>query len=172
MNESQEIKPQNTSNESKIELSEINITGNSDENIASSNEPNNNIPNLQILQHAQISVVDLPTSKCSLLFDYLQNNYTFVFLYFFFITAVIFLLQSIDFINSKNFNLCQWPLKSKKQFYRLLTHHFIHSNVVEFIVNMVLFHYFIDYLERKIGSLFLMVYISNSIFLTSCVFYY
>jgi len=171
----------------EINLNELNLNQNSDRELNPDNkiELNSQSTNINIdllstdhnndSQRNLNQIRDLEPSKCSVLIESLQtfisNKLTFVFIYFFLLILFMFILNSFDLISAKNFSLSLWTLKYKKQYYRLLTHHFIHSNIVELLFNMTLFYYFVNYLERKVGTLYLMVYISNSLIWTSLVFY-
>ena len=125
-------------------------------NINNQNNSNNNPPDnrsfLQILK------------------EFISSNFTFIFVVFLLINITVFILSSLDIAASINYAICEWPLRYKSQYYRLITHHFFHAGVVHILFNMIVFFQLCPQIEKRIGSLYTFIYLLNSIFTVSLTY--
>lgn len=150
----------------------ININANENINIEEENNRNNNNNNISN-NHQNINNPNLneriQDQNTSLLRRIIKNQ-TFIFKLFFTINLVIFIANVFFKFNLMNVSICEWPILYLKQYYRLLTHHFFHLNFIHFFFNMLIFYFIGRIMEKKIGSMLLLIIILKSIILISLIY--
>jgi membrane associated rhomboid family serine protease len=97
------------------------------------------------------------------------NQLKFSYRLFLILNIIIFIFTKIN-LNISDFSICSWPIFSKHQYYRIITHHYFHSGFLHFFLNMTLFTFECSQLEKKIGSSYLFLIISNSLILISLIY--
>jgi len=137
-----------------------NIINNNNEN--NNNQPNSNnhiLNDIQINEQQNISWLRK-----------IINSQTFIFKLFFTINLVIFIANMFLKFNLMNLSICEWPIIYLKQYYRILTNHFFHLTFIHFFFNMLIFYFIGRIVEKKIGSMLLLIIILKSIVLISVIY--
>jgi membrane associated rhomboid family serine protease len=94
------------------------------------------------------------------------KSLTFIFDLFFLLNLCLF-LPTILALDLRVYSICTWPIFHKNQYYRLITHHFFHINLIHILFNMIFFYFVGRNLEKKIGSVyFFMTIICSMIFIS------
>lgn len=153
----------------------LNINNQSENNrniINNNNINNNNQPNIIInnINNDNSNANQRNEQQNTSLFRKLINNQTFIFKLFFTINLVIFIANVFLKFNLMNLSICEWPILYLKQYYRLLTHHFFHLNFIHIFFNLLIFYFIGRILEKKIGSMLLLIIILKSIILISLIY--
>ncbi len=125
--------------------------------------------NEELIQSAnQISNRSINQNQ-SLMKTYL-STFTYLFFLNFSIFTIIYLLMALKFIYVYNFNLCDWPIRLKKQYYRTLTHNLVHKNLLHYVYASIFYYYVATKLEKKLGTLMACVMTYFSVFTISLLF--
>ena len=141
-------------NNEMIQNNEININNNEENNnninqiITNENleEGNNNITNDSI----NIEDDEFIEEKFNPLF-------TFSFKLFFILNSLSYYYTNYKSNKIKNYSLCLWPIINKNQYYRIITSHFCYKGFLDYLLSMLGLFYITKYLEREIGSIYLII---------------
>lgn len=160
------INEQNNNNEI-IQNNEMNINNNIDNNqninqiITNENleEVNNNIANDSInLEDEEIIEENFnPTFSFSFKLFLIINSFSYYYTYY----------KANKF---KNYSLCLWPIINKNQYYRIITNHFCYEGFLDYFLSMLGLFYITKYLEKEIGSLYLILIAFHGIIFTSIIY--
>ena len=99
-----------------------------------------------------------------------NHKITFSFILFLVINTLGFIHSFFKSYDIKNYSLILWPLIRKKQLYRIFSNHFYHHGLFDYLTNMIGAFYITKYLEKEIGTIFIIIISIHSIILTS-IFY-
>ena len=83
--------------------------------------------------------------------------FTFSFKLFFILNSLSYYYITYKSNKIKNFSLCLWPINNKKQSYRIITCHFCYKGFLDYFLSMLGLFYITKYLEREIGSIYLII---------------
>ena len=171
----------NTSNNNNINI--INDINNNDlpqinEIIINNNEDNNNNNNInQIITNENLEEFNNNIVNDSINLDdeeiveeEFKPVFTFSFKLFFSLNSLAYYYGQYKSNKIKNFTLCFWPIYNKKQFYRILTSHFCYQGFLDFFLSMLGFFYITKYLERQIGSIYLIITIFHGMIFVSILY--
>lgn len=156
-------------------------------NISKSTDSNNFINNHKTNKIESLNLDDLQTSPNSLLTGKNSKNYlvindsikkklmegkltlgigTYIVL-----LSIFYVIFTLRLYELNLFSLSEYPIKYKSQYYRMLSHHFVHLNFVHFLVVISFIYYLLDGIEKKIGTLVFSIYCSLSLFFVSLAYY-
>jgi membrane associated rhomboid family serine protease len=96
----------------------------------------------------------------------------------FFLVIILFFFVYCEYNNIEysTFSINIWGVFYKKQFYRIITHHFVHFGFGQIIINYFLISFLANMIEILIGTfysfciIFLLILFSSSIYLILCLF--
>ncbi len=96
----------------------------------------------------------------------------------FFLVIILFFFVYCEYNNIEysTFSINIWGVFYKKQFYRIITHHFVHFGFGQILINYFLISFLVNMLEILIGTfysfcvIFLLILFSSSIYLILCLF--
>ncbi len=97
------------------------------------------------------------------------KTYTsFIFLF----TINISMYIAFNYYNFKisEFSISLFPILLKNQFYKLITHHFIHYGIFHLLLELLFTFYICKYLEKMIGTLYTFSLIFVMIIMTSIIY--
>ena len=150
----------NINNNTSINNNDINID-NSNHNNTISNLNNDNINN----QNNNNSIIEEEDN------EELEVKFnpiiTFSFTLFFILNMLFYCYTYYRPNQKKNFLLCLWPIINKNQYYRLILCHFCHQGFLDFSLSMLGLFYITKYLERDIGSIYLIIIALHGMIITS-----
>ncbi len=95
---------------------------------------------------------------------------TFSFKLFFILNFLAYIQTYNKSFDLKNYTLCLWPIINKNQYYRLITSHFYHLSLFDFLFNMIGFYFATKYIEKEIGSIYTVLIIFYGIISTSILY--
>ena len=144
---------------SDIPNENINQDNNLIQNIENDNNNNINLINNQNELNIQLNEQEIYNPKI-----------TFSFILFFFINTLGFIHSFFKSYDIKNYSLILWPFIRKKQLYRIFSNHFYHHGLFDYLTNMIGTFYITKFLEKEIGTIFIIIISIHSIILTS-IFY-
>lgn len=153
MGKNRRVQNQNEDTNLNSELNENTIKSSQSNSNDSANNPNSS---------------DESTTK--ILLTLLREHCTFSFSFFFFINTVFYLLMTLDLINPFNYTYFDKGLTNKHQYYRLFTMSFTHFNIMFYVINMYFFYIYVNCLERKLGSMYTLMYVFYSCIISNITF--
>lgn len=96
--------------------------------------------------------------------------FTFSFKLYFILNTISYYFTYYKENKIKNFSLCLWPIFYKNQYFRIISCHFIYEGFLDYFLSMLGLFYITKYLEREIGSMYLLL-ISFQGMILSSIFY-
>lgn len=81
-----------------------------------------------------------------------------------------YILQSLKLCVISDFSLSFFPIKYKYQYYRIVCSHFVHLNLVHIVIVFYLLYHKISKIERKLGTIYTLIYFNLSIYVSSSIF--
>ena len=156
--------PVNTSNNINIanEINNNDLVQNNEININNNEENSNNIN--QIITNENLEEVNNSSVNDSIVLDdeeILEEKFnpifTFSFKLFFTLNSLSYYFLQHKTNKIKNYSLCLWPILNKNQYYRIITSHFCYQGFFDYLFSMLGLFYITKYLERQIGSIYLIV---------------
>ena len=96
--------------------------------------------------------------------------FTFSFKLYFILNTISYYYTYYKENKIKNFSLCLWPIIYKNQYFRIISCHFIYQGFLDYFLSMLGLFYITKYLEREIGSVYLLI-ISFHGMIFSSIFY-
>ena len=97
-------------------------------------------------------------------------KFTFIFKLFFILNTISYYYTYYKSNKVKNFSLCLWPINNKKQYYRIMSSHFCYEGFLDYFLSMLGLFYITKYLEREIGSLYLLLITFYGMILSSIIY--
>ena len=146
---------------SEIPIENINNDNHLIQNIENDN---NNINNINLINNQNDLNIQLNEQEIY------NHKITFSFFLFFVINTLGFIHSFFKSYDIKNYSLILWPFIRKKQLYRIFSNHFYHHGIFDYLTNMIGTFYITKYLEKEIGTIFIIIISIHSIILTS-IFY-
>ena len=95
---------------------------------------------------------------------------TFSFKIFFILNTLSYIQSFYKLYDLKKYTLCLWPIINKYQYYRLITNHFYHLGFFDYLITMIGLFFATKYLEREIGSIYLILIIFYGIIMSSILY--
>ena len=174
------IQNENSQNESNIVANSSNNDNNidiineiSNNEIIQNNENNinnnNNIENNQNIEQITRNEADVENNDNNItnnsfnlddeeiIEEKFNPTFPFSFKLFFIINSLTYYYTYYKLNKMKNFSLCLWPIINKKQYYRIITGHFCYQGFLDYFLSMLGLFYITKYLEREIGSIYLIL---------------
>ena len=93
------------------------------------------------------------------------------FMFLFSLNLSLYLYWKYYYIRLSYFSISLYPIINKYQFYRFLTHHFMHYGIFHFFVELLITFFVCKNLEKMIGTLLTFSLILIMIFTTSFLFF-
>ena len=91
--------------------------------------------------------------------------------------SLLFIITILTYINSKytsvdkaDFSLSLWPVINKFQFYRIITRYFLYYGIFHLLVNMFFLYFICRALEKLIGTIYAIAFISQTLILSSVIY--
>lgn len=135
---------------------EINNTLN---NIA--NDNNSNIINDY---HQPLNESNLSQNKTT------HRKFAFSFIFLFFISMIEYIFSLFHYISPNLYSLSLWPVINKGQYYRIITHFFIHYGFFHLAIDLIILYYLLKSLEKIIGTMYTLCFLVHSMILSSIIF--
>ena len=171
----------NTSNNNNIniinELNNNEIIQNNEININNNNIENNQnieqiIRNENAIENNEQNIdnnsVDLDDEE--IIEEKFNPTFPFAFKLFFIINSLTYYYIYYKSNKIKNFSLCLWPILNKNQYYRIITSHFCYQGFLEYFLSMLGLFYITKYLEREIGSIYLILIAFHGMIFSSILY--
>ena len=152
-------------NNDNIRNNEINISNNSDDNNNTNNITNENSENINNIVNDS---VDLDEEE--IVEEKFNPTFTFSFKLFFILNSLSYYYTYYTSNKLKYFSLCLWTIINKNQYYRLISSHFCYKGFLDYFLSMLGFFYLSKYLERQIGSIYLILFVFHAMIITSILF--
>ena len=152
-------------NNDNIINNEINISNNSDDNNNTNNITNENSENINNIVNDS---VDLDEEE--IVEEKFNPTFTFSFKLFFILNSLSYYYTYYTSNKLKYFSLCLWTIINKNQYYRLISSHFCYKGFLDYFLSMLGFFYLTKYLERQIGSIYLILFVFHAMIITSILF--
>ena len=95
---------------------------------------------------------------------------TFSFKLFLTLNILAYIHSNFKSYKLKNFSLCLYPIFYKNQYYRLITSHFYNYSFFDYCLTMIAFFFATKYLEREIGSMYVILIIFHALIITSILY--
>ena len=153
-------------NNDNIINNEINISNNSDGNNNTNNITNENTENIN--NSIVNDSVDLDEEEIAE--EKFNPTFTFSFKLFFILNSLSYYYTYYTSNKLKYFSLCLWTIINKNQYYRLISSHFCYKGFLDYFLSMLGFFYLTKYLERQIGSIYLILFVFHAMIITSILF--
>ena len=99
-----------------------------------------------------------------------NSKFTFIFKLFFILNTISYYYTYHKSNKVKDFSLCLWPITYKKQHYRIISCHFCYEGFLDYFLSMLGLFYITKYLEREIGSLYLLLITFYGMILSSIIY--
>ena len=176
----------NLPNESNIHSNNLNNNNindimndkNNDNNINNSNNIDNNINN-NITTNENVEEannnetndpINIDEEEEEIIEEKFNPKFTFIFKLFFILNTISYYYTYYKSNKLKNFSLCLWPIINKKQYYRIMSSHFCYDGFLDYFLSILGLFYITKYLEREIGSLYLLLITFYGMILSSTLY--
>ena len=173
----QENNIQNESNISQnisdnITNNNINETNNNNNIIGNNNNPENNNNNIITNGNLEDNNNNITNDSMNLedeeIVDVKFNPiFTFSFKLYFILNTLSYYYTYYRENKIKNFSLCFFPIFYKNQFFRIISCHFVYQGFLDYFLSMLGLFYLTKYLEREIGSVYLLLISFHGMILSS-----
>jgi membrane associated rhomboid family serine protease len=87
-----------------------------------------------------------------------------------YVNFVFYVFYSLNFYELTDYSLSLFPVKYKYQIYRMVSNYFIHLNLMHFLISSVLILSKLHNIEKMIGTVNTIIYVSLSTYITSIIY--
>ena len=102
--------------------------------------------------------------------NYKKANYTLSFFVLLLINGAVFFCENEYELERSQFSISLWPIINKHQYYRMITHYFFHFGFFHLLIDMIFLFNLCKIIEKQIGTLFTLAFISQALLLISCIY--
>ena len=172
------IQENNIQNESNISN---NVTNNDinetiDNNVSIENN-NNQDNNNHIINNANIEEVNnnsiindsINIEEEEIIEEKFNPIFTFSFKIYFILNTISYYYTCYKSNKIKDFSFCLWSITYKNQYYRLISCHFCYQGFLDYFLSMLGLFYITKYLEREIGSAYLLIISFHAMIISSFI---
>lgn len=128
-------------------------------------EVNLNNDNISNDQHQPLnSSSNLSQSKTN------QRKFTLSFVIILLISLTEYIISIFYYISPDSYSISLWPILNKGQYYRIITHFFIHYGFFHLAIDLIVLYYLLKSLEKIVGTMYTLCFLVHSMILSSVIF--